>query len=170
MREKLDKGKRWVDNLRRAKSGHRSKPGNFAPRREVEGGGRSVRLVHNPFFNSSSVGAQQQQQRPPTPATLICQGFTRRPPPPPNQQAPVPQFRPDAPPNTNFTSGVAQVRGGVFEFSGRRNRLVPAMGVRQASRSTLHQQQQQQQAGTGLENVHLPQGLEASGNPAIKGK
>ena len=59
---------------------------------------------------------------------------------------PVPTFNPNAAPNTNFTSGLAMVQGGVFHFKGGRDRIVPTMGTRQLSTKTMH----------GMSNVYVP--------------
>ena len=55
----------------------------------------------------------------------------------PNRRA-VPTFNPNAAPDTNFTSGLGIVPGGVFHFNGGRDRVVPTMGTRQLSTRTMH--------------------------------
>ena len=66
----------------------------------------------------------------------------------PNPVAVVPpMFNPHAAPDTNFTSGLGIVPGGVFQFHGGRERNVPTMGTRQLSSTRTMQ---------GMSNVFVP--------------
>ena len=63
-------------------------------------------------------------------------------------------FHPNQRINTNFTTGLTQIRGGIFEFSGRQKRIVPQMGVKQASRPDLRMPRGT--ADLGMNNIYVP--------------
>ncbi len=165
-----------MDLLKRGKAEHRTNAQDFGPRKStpspVAGRRRNdlkrSTVVQNPFYSSGGGPERPRMPPPPSPAAILGAQQQQQhhhhplvPSPSTHRLAAPYQFRPDRPPNTDFTSGVGRVEGGVFEFSGRQKRLVPSMGVRQASRGALGAgagagaAQARDKAGAGLENVHL---------------